>query len=350
MIPADVGLIGALPYMRKCRTLIDTHQSAYGFCLPESDVKQHYLAQTYQGGFVNPNAPPDYDPYVWIYFRKKQAWKAKAPINFAWVTDLYTVFHADGTRDDSIEKLLSVYEGQFATAMRRDIRREPFSDNERMGVAGFMALLLVRPPRFLQEFLPRIFGDENILRMLADKLPRFAEALKKTFKNPDPKDLAGWYGTLNENEQKLLHFTLLLPPVQKTAEKLYDLSWAFIVFPPDERLISSDTPISFTNASGQETPLDLQQIDDPNVEIAMPMSAHLALVLHHYGKKRQQAAGPANAGAAADLNRRVLWQSREFIFTSDKSFPGDEDLAAWTARSPMPDIARVRALVSRLRK
>jgi hypothetical protein len=315
-----------------------------------SRVKQHFLAQTYQSGFLDPGRPTGHDPYTWIYLRAKQQWKSKAPKNFAWITDLYTVFHADGTREDMIEKLLSTYEGRFATAMRGDISRNPLSDEDRMGVAGFMALLLIRAPRFIKEFLPRVFSDEATLRALTENIPRFAEALKKTFRNPDPKDIANWFGTLTENDQKLVILRLLIPAVEKTAQKLYDLSWSFIITSSNDRLISSDTPISFTNTSGQAVPLDLQQIDDPNIEIAMPMSAHLALVLHHHGKKRSQSAGPASPGAAADLNSRVLWQSRDFIFTSGRSFPGDDELSAWAARTPMPDLVRLRLLVTRLAK
>jgi hypothetical protein len=312
-------------------------------------VKQHFLAQTYQSGFLDPQPPVGHDPYTWIYSRAKKLWKSKAPKNFAWITDLYTVFRADGTRDDMIEKLLGTYECGFATAMRSDIPRNPLSADDRIAIAGFMALLLIRPPRFAKEFLPSLFSDEATLRAIAENVPRFDDALKKTFRNPDPKDIATWFGTLTQNEQKLVIMRLLIPAVAKTAEKLYDLSWSFIVTSADDRLISSDTPISFTNTSGQATSLDLQQIDDPNIEIAMPMSAHLALVLHH-GKKRSQAAGPANPGAAADLNSRVLWQSRDFIFTSGKSFPGDNELSAWAARTPVPDLARMRLLVTRLAK
>jgi hypothetical protein len=312
-------------------------------------VKQHFLAQTYQSGFLDPNPTPGHDPYTWIYLRAEQRWKSKAPKNFAWITDLYTVFEADGTRQDMIEKLLSTYEGRFATAMRVDISRNPLSDEDRMGVAGFMALLLIRPPRFIKEFLQRLFSDEATLRALTENVPRFAEALKKSFRNPDPKDIATWFGALTENDQKLAVMRLLIPSVEKTAQKLYDLSWSFIVTSSAERLISSDTPISFTNTSGQAAPLDLQQIDDPNVEIAMPMSAHLALVLHH-GKKRSQAAAPATPGVAAELNSRTLWQSRDFVFTSGRSFPGDGELSAWTARTPMPDLSRIRVLVTRLAK
>jgi hypothetical protein len=307
-------------------------------------MKQHYVSQTYQDGFLDPTPPPGHVPFTWIYFREAEAWKAKAPRNFAWATDLYTLFREDGSRDDTIEEMLSRFEDRFAAAMRVDLTQTALNPQQRADISYFATLLLIRPPRVLRAFLPQLFGSGATLRLLHDKLPGFADAMKKQFRDPEPERVAAWFGSLSASNQKQVIFAIMLPAVNADAERLYKLSWSYCFTMPEYPFISSDTPVRFKFPDGERRPDVARLLDDLGVEVSFPMSATVCLVARHGdGLQRRGAVTP---GEVKELNSRVLWQSKEFIFTSRRSFPGDSELQQWAARRPLPDVSRATALVS----
>src|ERR1043165_7829107 len=134
-------------------------------------MQQHYLAKTYQNGFLDPAPPPGHNPYVWVLERDSGRWKKRAPKNFAAVANLHTLWLPDGTRDDSIETQLSQIEGAFTTAMRHDFKQGHLPAQLRADIATFLAALLVRPPRVIVDFIPALFRNAAILRRLSREMP-----------------------------------------------------------------------------------------------------------------------------------------------------------------------------------
>ena len=270
---------------------------------------------------------------MWIFSRDIGQWKRRAPHNFAWETDLYTVEDSSGNRDDSIEKLLSVHEGRFAAAMCVDLRTAPLSKQQRADVAYFIALLMVRVPIFFKRFVPALFESDEALRLLWERVPRFRESLSKMFKAADSKDVTDTFRNLPANEKKALVLALLLSSADSVAEKMYGMRWSYLFTTPDKPFITSETPVVLMRRDRLKLPINGAQLDDPNVEVTFPLSSTITLGLLHGAAG--QAAGAVDEAGAADLNRRVLERSEEYILCSSPSFPGDVDLSAWVSR-PIP--------------
>lgn len=312
----------------------------------ENAMDQHFLAQTYQSGFTDPNTPLKQEPYVWILDRETQQWKRRAPKNFAAVADLHTLWLPDGTRDDSIESDLSKIEGAFARAMRHNFRGGPLAAQARADIATFLAALLVRVPRVFRDFVPAVLGDADMLERLIAQLPRFGDAFRKRFGESDPKEVAKWFATLDDNQRKAFVFFLTLPTIPANAKLLYDRTWIYALTAPDRPFITSDTPVlSIRQGDVETTPIP--SLDDPAITIVAPLSATVAVICVAGSK---QASVAATDDLVEEVNNRILWQSRAFVLTSQNSFLGDYDIPVWGSRRPLSDKLRARVIIETLQR
>jgi hypothetical protein len=308
-------------------------------------MKQHFLAQTYQGGFVDLKTPEGFAPYVWIFTRATGRWKRKAPENFAWQTDLYTVRDLTGQRDDSVDDLMGKCETRFSRAMRHDFAKGPLDAQSRADLAYFVSLFSVRVPLFFQEYVPALLSSETTMKKLANQIPRFAGALAKTFRSPEPENVATLFQSLTSDEQKAFVLSIVLAGVDDTAERLFKMSWAYMFTTPDLPFITSETPVVFTVNRRGELPLATSYLDDPDVEITFPLTSTMTLVM--FRGSAPQVAGRITEAGVAELNRRVIWHARDYVLSSKQAFPGDRDLALWAARQPVPLLERIEKIISK---
>jgi hypothetical protein len=88
-------------------------------------------------------------------------------------------------------------------------------------------------------------------------------------------------------------------------------------------------------------------LDDPAVTIVAPLSATVAVICVPGSK---QASIAATDDLVEEVNNRILWQSTEFVLTSQSSFRGDYDIPRWASRRPLADKLRARVIVDMLRR
>lgn len=306
---------------------------------------QHFLAKTYQSGFTDPRTPESQEPYVWVLERDAGKWKRRAPKNYAGMTDLHTLWLPDGTRDDSLETQLSAIEGKFSRVMKHDFASGPLDAQARADIATFIAALLIRPPRVFLDFLPQLLSDAVRLKRVSDTMPGFGDALENRFGGLKPEAVSEWFAQLTSNQQKAVVFWIMLPTIPETAKKLYNRTWIYALTASNNPFITSDTPICQVKDNDHD--LRVRQIDDPSVVITMPLSATVALIAPSGNK---QATIQAADDLVEELNNRVLWQSRTFILSCQKTFRGDYDVPLWLQHRGLADMERVDRVLSRSRR
>jgi hypothetical protein len=94
--------------------------------------KQHWVPSSYLGAWCDPDRPPKYDPYVWIFPKDGGNGQRKSPRNIFAETDFYTIHLPDGARDLSLEHGLATFETRFSRIRETRIdKRQPLSAEDK---------------------------------------------------------------------------------------------------------------------------------------------------------------------------------------------------------------------------
>jgi len=109
-----------------------------------NNKKQHYVPEFYLKAWCDPNAPQDYEPYLWIASKDGSNIRPKAPSNIFHGTDLYTI-KIDGKRDLAIEKSLAQIEGEFSLIRRNKLeKRLKLNVRDKIIICAFAAAMYSR--------------------------------------------------------------------------------------------------------------------------------------------------------------------------------------------------------------
>jgi Protein of unknown function (DUF4238) len=85
---------------------------------------------------------------LWIYDRERKEFRRQPPNKTAVEKDFYTVQNEKGEKDYSVEEYLSTIESKAKDAIVKLEKRGEISPDERLYLAHFVALLMVRSPKF----------------------------------------------------------------------------------------------------------------------------------------------------------------------------------------------------------
>jgi len=107
--------------------------------------KQHWVPESYLNAWCDPNAPKNYEPYVWMIPKDGSASKNKAPKNVFCESEMYTIHRRGGERDLTLEHGLAGLEGFFATLRREKLtNRMALEPDEKRRLLLFVAAMKVR--------------------------------------------------------------------------------------------------------------------------------------------------------------------------------------------------------------
>lgn len=106
---------------------------------------QHYIPQSYQEAWLDPDTPSGQTPWVWVFPKDGGEPRRKAPIKLFKESDLYTVRKPDGSRDVQLERDLGHLDGDFAS-LRRDVleQRGAITEDVKARLAFFAAVMSAR--------------------------------------------------------------------------------------------------------------------------------------------------------------------------------------------------------------
>lgn len=290
---------------------------------------QHFLARrAYQKRFLDPAAPLNKNPYLWVFERGTTAWRPESPGSFGGEEDLYTVHDAAGNRVDLVEETFQPWETKFARAMDREVTQHgPLSIAAREALAYFIALFAVRAPVFTHDFLGRVLSDPAMLDRIGAVSPPLRDALVRRMGTTTTQDAAAAFAALPEREQKILRLAYALEPVDGMARRLFGLRWTRLLTTPAAPFVTSDTPVVIT-APG--CPAGALPLDQPDVVVTVPLAATIALLAGPPPQGEQ--IGKAPVDLVKEINARTIAHAATYVVASQRQFPSDAAVAAWAQR------------------
>src|SRR5262249_54751568 len=122
-------------------------------------MEQHYIPRFYLEGFCDPDPPPRYTPYLWVFGKSERRWHRRAPRNVATRPDYYDFTDLWGNRQPFLEHVLQVVGSGVAPILGTKIAScEPLTAADREYLAGFLGLMMTRTPRKLAQ-LANVCGE-----------------------------------------------------------------------------------------------------------------------------------------------------------------------------------------------
>ena len=225
-------------------------------------MKQHTLAATYLKGFVSPDCPPGYEPFLYVHNVARRTCKARAPANVSGVPNYYSWRDGNGVLRHEAEQILCAIETAVTPILRHAIpSRHELSEAEQADLATFVTTTTWRVPARHDGVKDAIADGlrkrlEQSWRFLANN-PRTSSAFRErmlTSASRRPEVLGGPCG-VDELMQMLLDprridFVPKREVVVGTAldhgltaaRKLLERGWAILTAPNGSYFVTTDRP------------------------------------------------------------------------------------------------------------
>jgi uncharacterized protein DUF4238 len=211
----------------------------------------HHLPQSYQDGFCQQGR-------IWVFDRATGKFRKDSPKNVAAITDDYTIYRNDGTRDTRVEELFAAIDSAGVPIIKKLRSRETLSGDERESFAWYLAGFVARVPRFRRwvnehETARRKLHDRAYLKSPA----QIQELIDKSDLSPDERaeaDAQLMYEMLKSEEYSvsLDHNSQVKNLVETAIElqpRLHDLNWILGHATGESEFVTSDNPL-IESASG----------------------------------------------------------------------------------------------------
>jgi hypothetical protein len=248
----------------------------------------------------------------------------QTPANTAVEGYFYTVQKEDGTKDDSVEKLLADVESDAKPILDRWLTERSMSDRDEVAtVALFLAFMHTRGPRNIEAVkeMTTIFAIEG-MKALADhpdELKGYLAQLKADEGIDWPLDEA--VDALRNIEERLKlsiqnEYPLVasLQQAETIRDELMAMDWGMGEAPKDTFYLTGDTPLcvflpsddgraSFGGGFGQKA-----------VEVTFPLSPNRCLFI------RRQASTQLSL---REINRRTAHVAEQYVISPYRSPPAD---------------------------
>jgi hypothetical protein len=294
---------------------------------------QHFLPQFYLRYFLDPEAPAEQEPYVWVFEQSKHRWRRRAPKNVASLRHYYAYHDENGQLVNIIEPNLAAIESFGAALIRKLEAREILTEREQMRFAFFVALLTVRTPqhRELTELYLHRKGRDVVMDMIQHwrEHPAEFESIQHRYQEKTRRDMAMNIDELEEHAPKivpspagLLGYSLV--PAFALAERLFEMTWRFYFTEDENKLIICDHPGEFALPEST-TEESFQGFFTQDAEFHVPLTPNLVFAAHDNGFERAFG-GLLDRDKVALLNRRMARRADQFVVSSKPAFLGDDVL------------------------
>lgn len=232
---------------------------------------------------------------LWLYDRERKEFRRQSPKNTAVEKDYYTFENENGEKDFSIEEYLSKIESKAKDSIVKLERREIISPEERLYLAHFIALLMVRTPKFDREAnqmadaaakhivkhaIPTVEAAGELLRQYGEKKEENTES-KIT-----PESM---FEFIHKEQFKLkmnrdFVISAMLEQAEKVTMDVAMMDWMVVHADKLTAFITTDEPIGFI------VPDEFRQSGEPVLGLGsqkitklVPLSQTVALLLGRWG-------------------------------------------------------------------
>jgi hypothetical protein len=247
--------------------------------------RHHFLSEFYLNGFAR-------DGMLWLYDRERKEFRHQPPKNTAVEKDFYAFENEKGEKDFSVEEHLSAIESKAKVAIEKLENRQEISPDERLYLAHFVALLMVRSPKF-----DRVVNEiadsaaKHIVKYATPTVAAAGDLVRAHNKKTGSKEISAesMYAFIHDEKFKMVmgrNFVIgtMLETAQKVTLEVAMMDW--MVVHADERtaFITTDEPIGFI------VPDEFRQSGEPVLGLGsqkitklVPLSQTVALLLGRCG-------------------------------------------------------------------
>lgn len=288
-------------------------------------MKQHTVTRAYLSDFTDASGR---EPYLWVYERGGDEPYRRAPHNVAAKSDYYSAT-VNGEREDVVEEVLSLIEGQALPVIRRLAgggSPAGLSGDERSALAFFLGYLETRVTKF-RGFIEKQTAELVRMagRVAAEHPDYFArtmsEAMRAKGKEP-PTDieavrqsvLSGNYDLVVNPVVSLQVMVALAPDI---AEIVHGFEWRVLDAPDGEVFVTSDAPL--VRVATERPPARWMGIgwESPWMEATFPLSPTTCLLIsQHHPTGRES--------TTAERVREVNWRTAAY---ADREVYGSREIA-----------------------
>jgi len=198
---------------------------------------------------------------VCLFDRVHQKFRSTQPVNTAVIQHFYSFEKEDGTKDSTIEGLLSSIERKAAQAIESLSSTGKISDSQRIELAHFVGFMVFRTPRMDAE-LKAVYGKivNQQLRMMFNTLEKAQQAIFEDEEdtgeksNADPQQIVDHIknGKIAVGVTRNMTLSTMIDLSGQTAKVLSRMNWMLISAPDRSSFVTSDNPFTLLPPSNLE--------------------------------------------------------------------------------------------------
>ncbi len=281
--------------------------------------RQHYIPQSYLDLFTDPRTPEGHDPHLWVFTRKQNEIKKRAPKNTAQSSHRYTFEEKDGTKNESLEAGFSQLESIVAPILKRISSTAKITEKDKPDIAGYMGMLSARSPENegrVVDVLERIHRTQ--MAILAVNDPKMREILENSGLDKTPEEVAREITEGGLFNVEIPRAMALGPMMQANADvftsSLPQMHWKVLRSEIPAGILTSDYPVCMFSpiAADSGWPPGLAYKD---IEVTFPLSRDLILLI---SREEVEPDAELNPGKTLLYNWRSFFYASEFYAASEE--------------------------------
>ena len=280
-----------------------------------SPKRHHYLPEFFIKGFAEGSS-------VVVYDRQKREYRRQKPRKIAVIGHYYSYQDEDGTKDDSVEKVLSQFEGRAKPVIDKLDRGERLDEIEHVDSAYFLALLVTRVPRHERE-------REEIVNLALKHITKQAfksvEAVQTYFAGTphamSDEQARSFFKFVHEEQYNLKQsrneaISGMLEQARVVAHGLATMNWVVVHAPEDARFILSDAPVGFiTDEAEEKSGEPVLGVLSEKATKVFPLNRRTALLAVTAGLRTAHAS--VTKEQVRELNRSLVMESERIVIGAD---------------------------------
>jgi hypothetical protein len=281
--------------------------------------RHHFLPESYLKGFAR-------DGSLWLYDRERKEFRRQTAHNTAIIRYYYAFENKEGERDYSVEEFLSVIEGKAKKTILKLESRDPITPEERLYLAHFITLLMVRTPRFHCE--ANQMADAAAKHLVKHAIPTVEAAAKLLRQHGHKKGATeitpeSMFKFIRNEEFKVemnRDFVVgaMLDQAEKATLEVAMMDWMVVHAALGSAFVTTDAPIGFI------VPDEYRQSGEPVLGLAspkvtkiVPLSQAVALLIGRHGGGFGHF--EAHRDQIRDLNILVATECHAYVIGRDEA-------------------------------
>lgn len=284
--------------------------------------RQHFLPRFYLEGFSR-------DGLVAVYDRKQNEVRMQQPVNTGVIGHFYTQVDEQGRQRFELEALLSEFEGKAKPAIQKLARGLGLDDQERMDLAGFIALGSGRTPDMVQSI--QAINAQLIKRITKIMFADEEGVLERLAKDEDRRDKSN--EELQEEARRLVKFAqaeayevnvdekwalqLAMSTAAELAPVIANRNWHVLHRDSEKKsFVTCDSPVILTSTAPRDKSLFRGVgFGTTDALIVFPLTESCVLAMQGFGGGMMH--GEIESTKVRDTNLLVASRCQRFVIGRD---------------------------------